>query len=83
MTKNNDDLLLNSEEKSGSVWSDLRVMKTIDRMQKDINSLKAAQKRLQILLLISVLLIGSTTVALAGVFAFTYRQIPNLEQPQE
>lgn len=63
-----------------SVWSDLRAMKFLGQVQQEMRSLKAKSSRLQLALVVSVLILGGTTIAMAVMLAVTYSQLQDLRR---
>jgi len=67
------------ESRYSSVWSDLRAMKLLEKLQQDVRELKAAQRRLLVALLVVFILLGG-----GGAFLWiVYSQLQQLRSQPE
>lgn len=82
--KNSDreDISVSPESRQHSVWSDLRAMRLLAQVEKDISALKASNVQLRFLLLLSVVILGGSVIVLATLFGTTYNRIQQIEQPR-
>lgn len=67
------------ESRYGSVWSDLRAIKLLERLQQDVQNFKAAQRNLQIALVMAFILLGGGAVFLGII----YNQLQQLRSQPE
>ncbi len=79
-TKHKDDSTNNKEPRQYSVWSDLRAMRLLSQVQKDIDALKASQARLRLLLTLPILILAISVLGLSGMLFVTYSQVQELQQ---
>ncbi|MBE9118119.1 hypothetical protein IQ249_19680 [Lusitaniella coriacea LEGE 07157] len=82
--KNSDreDISVNPESRQHSVWSDLRAMRLLAQVEKDISALKASNVQLRFLLLLSVVILGGSVIVLATLLGTTHNRILQFEQPR-
>lgn len=72
-------------EMENSVFSDLRAIRLLEKMQKDIDKLQKSQARLKFFLSITSFLVVFTIIALAGMFLINQaqlKQLPSLQQQE-
>ncbi len=67
------------ESRHSSVWSDLRAMRLLERLQQDVQKMKTAQRNLQIALVMAFILLGGGAVFLGII----YNQLQQLRSQQE
>ncbi|NEP50051.1 MAG: hypothetical protein F6K65_15015 [Moorea sp. SIO3C2] len=58
-----------------SIWSDLRAIRVINGLQQEVQSLEASVKRIQILLVLSIVILGGSIAAISPLGAITYNQL--------
>ena len=81
MTNNQPEIIANSEqERQFSIWSDLRAMKLINQMQKDIKDLEKSKNRLQLFLIITIIIFSVGLVGLGTVVSINSNQIQQLQE---
>ncbi|WP_072622676.1 hypothetical protein [Spirulina major] len=64
-----------------TVWSDLRAMRLLAELQKDVQQLQAAQARWQFLVMVGLVVLAGGLVAIASVLTLAYSDIQNLKSP--
>ena len=64
-----------------SIWSDLRAIRVINGLQQEVQSLEASVKRLQILLVLSIVILGGSIAAISPLGAITYNQLQQQFSP--
>jgi hypothetical protein len=67
------------ESRHSSVWSDLRAMRLLERLQQDVQKMKTAQRNLQIAIVIAFILLGGGAVVLGII----YNQLQQLRSQPE
>jgi hypothetical protein len=64
-----------------TVWSDLRAMRLLADLQKDVQQLQAAQARWHFIVMVGLVVLAGGLVAIASVLMLAYGEIDNLKAP--
>jgi hypothetical protein len=64
-----------------TVWSDLRAMRLLADLQKDVQQLQAAQARWHFIVMVGMVVLAGGLVAIASVLTLVYGEIDALKTP--